>query len=289
MKKFITIVGALAVLLVGTVASAQTFPVFGQYKQPIYSAVIADDTDVAVVIRYVGPAVAGACTVQSATGAGITFVTNGAADTSFECPIAAPLGGVIDTTNAACNELGEVVDSINSSRNAAGVQLWSAFILDGLRTDPSNSLLTVGATDAKPTTGVNLLWDTSVIDQLTRALVPCRNFACQAPAGYLRPVVNPQRHTMTDLIAVTGNATFDGGGTGTWTIYSVQPISASGETVTQIWTQAGAATTVTSTIGASTWPWGLPGLNDTKIVLRYAGTGNTSTFRLTAYGVIFTN
>ncbi len=127
-------------------------------------------TYVPILIRYIGSGTGGTVTVDAASG-DLTLSTGpvggSAVDTTLECPVSAPLGGVIDVSNAACDTLGEVVDIINGSAN------WRAVILDGVRSDSSNNtLITLAETAANGVDGLGLLADSVVSLNITRALVP---------------------------------------------------------------------------------------------------------------------
>jgi hypothetical protein len=135
---------------------------------PVSASVAADDTDVALLIKYVGAA--STATVEVAvTSSDFTFKQGGAADTTLECPVSGALGGLIDVSNAACNTAGEVVDIINGSAD------WRAVILDGVRSDVVDArLLTLAESDATLEDGRSVFWDTSTAFIATRALTTKR-------------------------------------------------------------------------------------------------------------------
>lgn len=226
---------ALAFLFVAAPVFAQT-PVV-----PVNQYISADDVASALLIKYIGTGSSAA--VASTSTANLTFLLAGSAVTSFECPVAGALGGIIDVTNAACNTLGEVVDIINASAD------WRAVIVDGLRTDTSALLLTVGSTQATVAKGVRIPQDTSANFAVgeTRAMIPagCRaDIRCfLTPAGKL--IENPAGGTQTFLNYLIGYSTYGGGGS-VLNIYSVKSSNkaAGAEVVTQLWSEAMGATTV---------------------------------------------
>lgn len=247
-----TILTLLAALLVASVAFAQPTPP----PSPVVNVsqfVIADDQGVAVLVKYYpGVSTNTSATMQVANGGAITFQVAAAAYTGFECPVAGALGGIIDTTNAACNTLGEVVDSINGTAETFASGFFRAVIVDGLRTDDSSTgILTAGATQVTTAEGLPIYWDTSANFALgeTRALLPgdCRtNIACfVTPAGKL--LSNPYFGQQTMVNWVEGYSTY-GAGTSNLYMYTVKPINkAVGvETVNTIWgPEAMGASTVT--------------------------------------------
>lgn len=169
MRKFKSILTAFAVAaFVAATASAQvTIYQPGANAVPVTVGAnrTAADTAPALYIKYVGDDVvpaSGATTVATVADTSITFVLNGAAYDGFECPVAGALGGIIDTGNAACDTLGEIVDAINSDTKDNFV----AFIGAGLRTDvveTTANLLADGAdADVLSPAGEIIYWDSSV-------------------------------------------------------------------------------------------------------------------------------
>lgn len=131
----------------------------------------AVSTDVGILIKYVGTSPAGGTVEVAAATGDITLKTGvvgtSVADTTVECPLSAPLAGVIDVSDGRCNTLGEVVDHINGSAN------WRAVIVDGLRSDSSdNTLITLAESSASLVKGKPLLKDTTVALNVTVALEP---------------------------------------------------------------------------------------------------------------------
>ena len=272
------------------VAALAALPVAGEqkggltYKGPVQIAKIADDTDVAIVVRYVGPATAGVDTVAVAANGDLTFIKDGAAYTGMECPVAAPLGGIIVVANAACDTLGEVVDAINSGPD------FKAFILDGLRTDTSNdTLLTIGATDATPAVGLALNFDSDVAKWSSTALVECRNFSCFASGGTTLPITNPYRGYISAIQFYNEKSTWTGASD--VFVYSVKPLNGAptSETVTAVYTIAGGASTVVKIENASTFGSdGFFGYKDSKLIFRVANTTTGSAFVVYATANLFT-
>ena len=275
MKK-LTLFALLAVVLAVLPAVADT--TVNQY-------VSADDVSTAILIKYVGTATS--ATVASTSTANLTFQVSAAAYTGFECPIAGALGGIIDVTNAACNTLGEVVDAINGNCTGCASD-FRAVIVDGLSTDSSALLLTVGATQATVSGGVAIPQDTSANFAVgeTRAMIPthCRtDIRCWlTSAGKL--LENPFGGTQTKLTWVEGYSTY-GAGTSALNIYSVKQhnAEASTETATLLWNEAMGATTVNKQFTQFQYV-PLIAFPHEKMVVRISNTNAQATVRLLAAG-----
>jgi len=168
MKKLLAYaaLAALALSITGNrgveaqVVSLSAYPVV-----PVNAAVFADDTDAAFLIRYVGTGASGTVEIS----ADDVLLKHGAlgsevADTTItRC---GATDGTLDTGDADCNTLGELVDSINASAN------WRAVRQDGVQSDTVAFLLTLSATAANTRAGVAIAWDTSEKFASTRALLP---------------------------------------------------------------------------------------------------------------------
>ena len=283
-NKILALIGTLALALIALFSYNATadFQYQGLYVDSLYQNVAADDTDVAFIVRYVGatPSVDDTVTTASNT---ITFKQNGAADTTLECPIVGGLGGIIDTSNAACDTLGEVVDTINGSAD------WEAVLLDGLRSDATGTtqLLAVAASDATGKAGLNVYFDTTVALKHSRALVSGRTFESFFPAEAIQGKTIPNRYLGTYSVLVSGTFTNTyASGTSTIQVWAVVPARGS-ETVTLLWSEAAGATTATKTIGATTWPFGLIGKRDAKLVYRVVNSAAQSAVSSSGYGVSF--
>lgn len=238
MKRLIFALLASLVLIVPAMAQA-----------PVTQYISADDVSVAFLVKYYGTSTSGSATMQVANGGAITFQVAGAAYTGFECPVAGALGGIIDTTNASCNTLDEVIETINGNCTGCASD-FRAVLVDGLTTDASAGLLTAGATQVTTAAGLPAYFDTTDTDNLHegRALVPgnCQtNIACWVtPAGNI--IENPFGGLQTYVRWVEGYNTY-GGGTSLLKIYSVKPsnkIKNTTETITTLWSEAMGATTV---------------------------------------------
>lgn len=226
-------------------------------QEPAGKAITAVSTDVTLLIKYVG---AQSGTVTVAAGGDITFKEGLAgaetASTSFECPVSGALGGVITVANAACDTLGEVVDTINGACTGCVSTNWRAVILSGLRSDSSNdTLAALSETAATAAGGIGLLNDNAVSFNNTIALTDCRDFTC----GYVTrgsvtaapPMVeNPWKGRKIVVWKDVATTTF-GSGTSTFQIIDVDVHNKAGEvgseTATTLYSVAGGATTVAGT------------------------------------------
>lgn len=260
----------LALLALAVPASAQTI-----YTLPLprsaasVAHAIAEDGDTAMFCKYIGTSACASIAIDAGTG-DLTFTdgTCGAesATDTFECPVAAPLGGVIDVSNAACNTMGEVVDIVNASTD------WRCQLFEALRTDTSvDALATIAATQATGIGGLALNVDSSVaLTQTISITPPGINFSHLS----LGPTstsfkTNPYANSQAVLTAAQSLATY-GGGTSLVSVIAVDRIfGASGsETVTTVWpSMVNGATTVRKVFGSCDTPatgcepaWGPGGL-----------------------------
>lgn len=251
---------------------------------PVSASVTADDTDVAILVKYVGPLTTADVAV-AATTSDFTFRQDATADTTLECPVSGALGGIIDVSDAACNTLGEVVDTINSSAD------WRAWIIDGLRSDSSDArLLTLSATDATLEDGLKINWDTSTAFETKRALTTARTArAYLAGRPQQNAVVTPNPFQGTRVVYWYGNATSTfASGTSNFRIYSVKVNHKTGkskstETVTTILGPiAGGATTVNKEFDFS--EAGVYCEKDAKCLVELKNSAAGSAVQLVAYG-----
>lgn len=161
---------AAAFLVVGTPA-----PVSAQFAflnpadlVPISGYISAINTDVALRVKFIGTkGAAGDPTVAVATNKSISFTTDGStADTSIT-NVCGGVAGTLDTSQAACNTYGKLINVINASGN------WVAIPGAVLATDSSNTAQTnLSATKAATEGGVAILKLTSVLFNLGTELVP---------------------------------------------------------------------------------------------------------------------
>ena len=246
---------------------------------------LAEDGGIAMLVRYVGSATSATVAVDAGTG-DLTFQTSAAAYTGFECPVSAPLGGVIDVSNAACDTMGEVVDTINGNCTGCSSD-FRAVLIDSLRTDSSNdTLVTIGATQVTRTDGLPLNIDTSVALLESRALVPNRSNI----AGYLggppnyRLLENPHGGQTVNLQWFEGYSTY-GSGTSNFYVYSVKPSNktAGASTVTQLWGPEVMGNSATNKQFTYWQTNNLPGRPNEKLIVRVvnsAAMGTSAGFAL---------
>jgi hypothetical protein len=266
---------------------AQTLPLPATVD-PAFGSIAADDTDVAMLIRYIGTATSNSGTVEvTVTTSDLTFLQGAqgseAASTEFECPVSGALGGIIDVSNAACNTVGEVCDVINASTS------WRCVALDALRSDVVDArLLTKSATRATTTDGVQINWDTSTAFDATIAVVPphLRKMSGYIAQGSRTLKFDPFSDSRT--IAYQGSALSTyGSGTSTIRFYSVditQPRANTWtEAVEQIHFQPGGATTAVQTFDFR--DVGLPSYRGQKMILRLDNSAAMSVVTLRVQGV----
>lgn len=258
---------------------------------PVAGTVGADDTDVALLVKYVGNVAAptsnsGLVAVVSANAITFTQGVLGAevASTEFECPVSGALGGIIDVSNAACDTIGEVVDVINASTS------WRAVPLDALRTDSTaTKLLALSATRATSEAGLNLYWDTSSTFNMSIAMTPYRSMKDYLVPG-TRATLRLDRYegTRTGVFTANGTSTY-GSGTSTWQFFSIAPknpgaAGKSSEVVTQLYAAPAGATTVNNVITFG--DFGVQSKRNEKLLVRLNNSAAMASAVLRAYGLI---
>lgn len=246
---------ALAFLgIVAVPAAAQySFPLSVPDGTQTVAQSIIEDGETGIVCRYIGTAGGGAIAVDAGTG-DLTF-TDGAvgalaASTAFECPVSAPLGGVIDVSDAACNTFGEVVDIVNASTT------WRCLLGASLRSDTSvDTLVTIAATSAVAPTGLKLKIDSSVALTSTLVIAPLNwdDYDKLSPGlNSTSFTKNPWAQRQSVLTSAYALSTF-GSGTSLLTVLAVDrtQAAAGSETVTTLWpSTVGGATTVAKVFGS---------------------------------------
>lgn len=288
--------------------SAQTAAItlwgFTTPPEPAFAAVTADDSDVAILVKYIGPAgasgTANSGTVQiAATSALFKSGAQGAeaaAATDPTCP-GGGTAGTVDFTNAACDTLGEFVDFINATTT------WRAVTVAGFRTDPTLSgtvrLVALAATRATTPDGVQIKFKTA--NQLTSSLLvaPARfttsisAYFAGGNAGQPRAfITNPFYNRRSVLLLANETSTF-GSGTSTYNIYSVLPKyrpaggtgvgTGSSEVVTLLYSDAGGATTVSKTFDFR--DIGIAANRNEKLIARLTNSAAMSVTTNRAYGI----
>lgn len=293
MKKLTILAAILAVLsLLLAPAPADAQDSFGALdkllKGEVASRITGTDTGIALLIQYVptpGGTQGPSGLVEVAADGNLIFTSGAlgaeAADTTLECPVAAPLGGIIDVSNAACDSLGEVVDIINGSTGG----VWKAVILDGIRTADADCtgngcLLAAGPSQATSTRGLPIYWDTSEAEggdgQQYMALTPFTEMTAFIDTRNNKLHPEPYIGYRTGLFDLASTATFAGGAV-TINLYSVRARNSEtggSEVVTTLWSQLGAATTVESVLS---WPFGLWAKKGEKLVIGYSRSTNAIT------------
>lgn len=275
---------------------------FVNAPEPAFNAVTADDSDVALLVKYVGPVGASGTTnsgtVQiAATSALFKSGAQGAetaAATDPTCP-GGGTAGTVDFTNAACDTLGEFVDFINATTT------WRATLVAGFRTDPTLSgtvrLVAMGATRATTTDGVQIKFKTANNFTASILLAPSQFtssisawMAGTAPGQTRNFIANPFFNRRTIALLANATSTY-ASGTSTLNVYSVlvknRPIggisTAGSETVTLLYGEAGGATTVAKTFDYR--DIGIVGRRNEKIIVRLVNSAAASAVTLRGYGV----
>lgn len=245
-----------------------------------------DDTDPAMVVHWVqgvdSTTTAGVTTVHGfaklalEADGNLTFTQDNSAGTTasleLECPISAPLGGVIDVSDAACDTFGEVVDIINASTS------WRAVLVGALRTDTydANSLLADPADfDIRDIEGDSFYWDTSTCFKASWVVSDKKDFTdfYGSPGRLLS---NPWDGFRSVVRYLLENTDYDSG-TSTVTFYSVKPDLREGtETVTTLYSIAGGADGTDATIVDFTMFGGIFGRKNEKLIIRIENSAEAS-------------
>src|SRR5574341_738020 len=261
------LLGLMALLGIGAGIStihAQLVQPEAFWAEVVQGAMIADDTDVAFIIKYVGAQSSG--TVQ--TSSGDILLKHGAQGAEAADATVTGCGataGTLDVDNAACDTLGELVDKINAGGN------WRAVIVDGLRTDT-----TAAAT---------------LVTMATIAITPYRTMG-----PYLvgtRLVQNPYQTSRGLIVKLNATTTY-ASGTSAVNFYSVkvnnntansaatsQPGS---EIVTQVFGEPGGATTVNKIFDLTSY--GIWGKKGEKLVARVENSAAMSAVTFKLFGLV---
>lgn len=287
------VAGIMPVTFSPTPAAAQSI-LIPDSVQGVSGMVTADDTDVAMLVRFVGPSTGMTTTMNSGkvavtvTSSDITFTSgaNGSevADTSLECPVSGALGGVIDVSDAACNTLGEICDIINAPSSN-----FRCVILDGLRSDVWDGRGQVlAATKANNDDGLALTWDTSTAFMATAAVVPreyrsMKKYIARGTRDIKADVYNNSR---TVVLKANTTSTY-GSGNSFFVLYSVDvndlSLNRTAETVTTLFNETNAAT-ATNKIFDLNAPVGIIGRSNEKVVSRLLNSAAASLVALKASG-----
>jgi len=279
-----------------------------------------DDGDVALVCVYIGTAGTGYVTVAADGNLAFESPDSSTADTTFECPVSAPLGGVIDVSNAACNTVTEVLNIINTPTSNFRCAPYAILGTDDI--DISGTGWLKAATDqscGRPD-GCKIVADTDVALNISNVLAPevdyakAQKFFVGATRGGATGFQsNPYLNSRGFLSGASTLSTY-GSGTSVTNVYSVKgefkpyygantgsgnAIGATySETVTLLWGPiTNGATTVFKTFGtcdtAATacgpeWgPWGVLGRRDEKLLIRVTNSAALATTSLQLNGLLY--
>ena len=225
----------------------------------------ADDTDLGIVVRYVGSEDSATVTVASGD---ITFKHGTAASEVVDSTIdsGGDDAGVIDVSDATANTMGEVVDLINASAN------WEAYLVGCLRADASAGCLLARSetTIDSSTLGLPLYKDTSAIKTLSVSIDPRAWNAAKSPIAASFGSAYGMTGKRAGVQLIDSYNTY-GSGTSLIQIYE---IDRDNKAETLIYQRPGGATTVEqnldfSSIGSSLG--GIQGSDDKSLLVRMKG------------------
>lgn len=287
----LTLLTALALVSAPITAPAQILTDFTSWR-PVPIIRSADDTDVKLLVKYVGTNASGG-TVTVAANGNITLAQGAVGSATADATVLCGGGGngVIVVANASCDTLGEVINAINASNN------WIAVPLDGLLSDDMNCggsgcLKALSEATASILGGKGLFVETAVVLNSTIALLPpeARQIefyvAGQVGSGAVLKR-NPFAGYRTFVASQLATSTY-GAGTSSMSISTVAPIytrASSTESVTTLYGPiAGGATTVSKTFIALSDPVKVLADSDQKVILRLTNTSAMSVVTHTVLG-----
>ena len=215
---------------------------------------VTDDGDTALVCSYIGTEESG--TIEVIADGNIVFKSGAsgseAADDSLECPVSAPLGGIVDVSDTACDTMVEVLDIINASASE-----FRCVPVDALGTDGMDGTLLLQAeTAANTASGLTLPWDTSDALELTTAFTQRRtlNDYCSGTGVCVDLLTsddtrnrNPEPGLTTVLTSAYEVSTYASGSSVTVCYSSsfyFDSTNGFNETLTEVWRATNGATTV---------------------------------------------
>lgn len=262
-------------------------PAVAQNELPVSQFSSADDGAIVMLVRYVGSDASGDATMAVVQGGAMTFEVDSTAYDGFECPVSGALGGIIDTSNASCNTVDEVIDTINGNCTGCSSD-FRAVAIDALGTDSSEVFLALGAAQVTRTDGLAVNWDTSAAFATGegRALLPigCRDdISCfLTPQGDI--IENPFAGKQTVVTWVEGYSTY-ASGTSILSIYSVRVSNKANTTerVTTLWSEAMGATTANKQFSQFQYV-PIYGAYHEKVFVRFANSAAMATTRLLVSG-----
>lgn len=262
----------------------------------------ADDTDVAILVRHIGSSSEASGLVAVAANGDLTFTAGAQGSETtvddFECPVSGALGGVIDVSDAACNTIEEVVDTINGTCSTCTKGNWLAVPVDALGSDSSNdSLLTISATSANSINGLALNWDTDTVgfnSTILMAPLEARVFPFYVAGAPDAPKLNANPFNDHRSVLLQANATSTyASGTSTYQVWSVLPkfsaLQDYSEVRTQLYAEPAGATTVNKIFGGSNGfaPYGVAGRKGEKLISRLSNSAAMASTAHRAYGLFY--
>lgn len=222
-----------------------------------------DLLSVAFKVKYVGAQASGKVAVDAATG-NLAF-THGVLSSEVADTTVVASTGVIVVSSL---NLGTVIDTINASAN------WKAVLVGGLRSDDAtNTLVTMGATQAKYTYGLAICFDAAVAPTPISLAISQKGWeALKGSDGNVFSV--DETDYIHSLIYWRQKNTF-ASGTSLIDVYEVDRATAR---ETKIYEEASAATTVVGSHDFSTYGngYGLCAAKGCDLIVRMTGSAYTT-------------
>jgi len=287
LKTYLVTLATLAMLAFASLTQAQAV-FLGEPVDAAAGSIVADDTSPAVLIRYIGPGQNG----KVAVAAGTITLTSGVAaaevaDTTIECPLAAPFAGVLDLTNAACDTVGELADVVNSTAGSK----WRIVPIASLRVDVVNARLLANAGASANSPGLKIFWDTSTAFDTSLVAGAGKDGLYTdffTPEGRAKPT--PYFGQQVQVLGAQATSTF-ASGTSNLQVFSVKLefntlSNKYTEVVTKLYEVAGGATTAQKdfTFNSGT---GLFSYRDEKVIVRLDNSAAQSVVTLLFNGLLY--
>lgn len=313
---------ALAAVVAASQAPAQGLaPSIYPFSTPSVntaSSSTVTDTDIGLICQYVGASGNGFLSVDAAGKLIFESPDASTADTSIECPVSLPNGGIFDPSNAACNTVTKILNLINTPTSNFRCVPVNLLGTDDISSAGSGWLKLVTDVACTKPAGCAVKAESSVALSLGGIVAPtsylsgAKYFSGSSQNNAKMMQSNAYLNQTSYLLGVSTQSAF--ATTSVFNVYSVKgefvpyysantgsgntPGFTYNETVTTLWgPTTNGATGVQKIFGtcdtpatacSPEWgPLGLLGRKDEKMLVRITNTGASSAFTLNLNGVQF--
>ena len=311
-----------AVLGLASLADAQTTsPYIYPFSTPTVSSAVSStvtDGDIGLICQYVGLTGDGFVSVDAAGQLIFESPDASTADTSIECPVSLPNGGIFNPANAACNTVTKILNLINTPTSNFRCVPVNLLGTDDISSGGSGWLKLVTDCGASKPAGCALKAESSVALSLGAIVAPtsynsgAKYFSGSSANNAKMMQSNPYLNQTSYLSGISTQSAF--ATTSVFNVYSVKgefvpyysantgsgnlPGFTYNETITTLWgPTTNGATGVQKIFGtcdtpatacSPEWgPFGILGRKDEKMLVRMTNTGASSAFTLNVNGVQF--